>query len=248
MIEPCYKNQFVASVKRTDPGDGRDLVLGEIRKIHGAGPSTPGDLRKRARATLDLDSQLRKISQSNADRAARSNDDAALAAVAKALRRPSGVGPFLPEPSVRKGRNIGRVTISDADLTWMSGCRNLRKGSPALNAVGTLPGQDSDLDSTADPGRAGATASIAGYQSDGWRSVTPTRGAPNTAAINSRDALPEDSDAEKRKPRGEDHARRALRRDSIEAPLDSPQRAPSDEATKSIRAIHRAGSVPLFSR
>jgi hypothetical protein len=250
MNEPCYRGQFLGSVTRTDPGDARDLALAEIKKIHGRGPSTPGDLRKRAPATLDLDAQLRKMAQSNEQRRDASEADATLDVIRKIQRRgPTGAGPFLPEPPVRK-RNVGRLIVDDRELTWMSRRVNVRKGS-ALNAVGTLPGQDSDGDTVADPGRAGAVSGLSGYQDDGWRNVQPTRGAPNTAAINSRDALPSDSDAEKGKARAdEDRKVRSGYFGTVRerASLNGPQRGPTSEATKAIRAIHRAGSERLFGR
>src|ERR1039458_9675245 len=102
-FEPCYKGQFVGSVTRSDPGDARDLALVEIKKIHGRGPTTPDDLRKRAPAKLDLDAQLRKMAQTNAQRKDASEADGALDVIGRIQRRgPTGSGPFLPVDTVSK--------------------------------------------------------------------------------------------------------------------------------------------------
>ena len=237
--QPCYRNQFLAKRSERTPDDGRDLLDAELRKIHRAGPTRPDVLNKRAPDT-GSDDAIRKMTLTNADRAARSNDDAALQAVRKCLRRPSGRGLFLPVDAVRKGRDVGRLVVSDRDLTWMSGCGNLRKVSPAL------PAQSSNaFDPGADASRAGASSAIADQIWPAIQSGPKPFGPPASASMSSRGALPtdkrkgradEDEDEDRKKVGpgffGSEHQR---------ASLDSPTRKGTDASPDAIKSAHRAG-------
>jgi hypothetical protein len=170
-------------------------------------------------------------------------------AIKKAQRTPMKLGDGLlkrgyvteqiNDPSVDAIKKIhrggGRAETGDTLTKMHKGLT----GPDIMNV--TLPGQSSNaLDSGASASRAGAVSSVVDRLP--VEQTVSVFGARSSSVLSSRDALPTD----KRKPR--DRARRALARDNIEGPLDSPTRKATDESLDAIKLAHRQGPKPLFDR
>jgi len=197
-MESAYRGQFIT--KRSDPvsADGRAELLRELRKMHARGPTKPDSLAKRAVSVVD-DLEMRRMVMTAEDRRLRSNADAALVAIHKALGTQSSRDVMLKAASGRAARAASRpVSFSRRDIAGIMECaRRLRKDDartpPALRQ---LPGQSSNaMNIDADPARVGGTSSIAGWQDPMWRDAGSTKVPPPQAeSVSASNALPSDAD------------------------------------------------------
>jgi hypothetical protein len=132
--------------------------------------------------------------------------------------------------------------VNEVDLSrLLAGRDNLRKALPPQSSNGTW--QD------APASRVGASSGPADVDQQFGRQSAPVSGQRSASVESSRSAGPQDDDADKRKPRGESRARRALRRDNVDQPLDhDPDDSCLDACGKAIRELHRQGPRPLFER